>query len=59
MNGQDPLEVMAAKENLDAAAIEVLDPYVRKIRDEKYGWKYGCEGAAQSFFMLLNLCTNI
>lgn len=42
LNGQDPLEVMAAKEKIDAAAIEVLDPYVRKIRDEKYGWKYGC-----------------
>lgn len=42
LNGQDPLEVMTAKEKIDAAAMEVLDPYVRKIRDEKYGWKYGC-----------------
>ncbi|WJX93127.1 hypothetical protein P8452_74693 [Trifolium repens] len=42
LNGQDPLEVMAAKEKIEAAAVEVLDPYVRKIRDEKYGWKYGC-----------------
>ncbi|KAG2331869.1 hypothetical protein Bca52824_003049 [Brassica carinata] len=42
LKGQDPLEVMAAKEKLDAAAIEGLDPHVRKIRDEKYGWKYGC-----------------
>ncbi|PKA57563.1 Serrate RNA effector molecule [Apostasia shenzhenica] len=42
LQGQDPLEIMTAKEKLDAAAIEVLDPYVRKIRDEKYGWKYGC-----------------
>uniref|UniRef100_A0A1J3ENV3 Serrate RNA effector molecule n=1 Tax=Noccaea caerulescens TaxID=107243 RepID=A0A1J3ENV3_NOCCA len=42
LKGQDPLEVMAAKEKIDAAAIEVLDPHVRKIRDEKYGWKYGC-----------------
>ncbi|XP_027354719.1 serrate RNA effector molecule-like isoform X2 [Abrus precatorius] len=42
LNGQDPLEVMTAKEKIDAAAVEVLDPYVRKIRDEKYGWKYGC-----------------
>lgn len=39
---QDPLEIMTAKEKIDAAAIEALDPYVRKIRDEKYGWKYGC-----------------
>ncbi|KAF7836294.1 Serrate RNA effector molecule [Senna tora] len=42
LGGQDPLEVMTAKEKIDAAAAEVLDPYVRKIRDEKYGWKYGC-----------------
>ncbi|CAJ1977987.1 unnamed protein product [Sphenostylis stenocarpa] len=42
LNGLDPLEVMTAKEKIDAAAMEVLDPYVRKIRDEKYGWKYGC-----------------
>jgi hypothetical protein len=42
LRGQDRLEVMTAKEKIDAAAVEVLDPYVRKIRDEKYGWKYGC-----------------
>lgn len=42
MNGRDPLETLAAKDKIDAAAVEVLDPYVRKIRDEKYGWKYGC-----------------
>ncbi|KAL1128710.1 hypothetical protein V6Z11_A13G267000 [Gossypium hirsutum] len=42
LKGQDPLELMTAKEKLDAAAVEALDPFVRKIRDEKYGWKYGC-----------------
>ncbi|KAL2932347.1 Serrate RNA effector molecule [Bienertia sinuspersici] len=42
LRSQDPLEVMTAKEKIDAAAVEALDPYVRKIRDEKYGWKYGC-----------------
>ncbi|KAL1803158.1 hypothetical protein ACET3Z_031805 [Daucus carota] len=42
LNGQDPLEMMTAKEKIDAAAGESIDPYVRKIRDEKYGWKYGC-----------------
>nr|GME08024.1 Serrate RNA effector molecule [Ipomoea batatas] len=42
LKGQDPLEIMTAKEKIDAAAVEGLDPYVRKIRDEKYGWKYGC-----------------
>lgn len=42
LHGQDPLERMTAKEKIDAAAFEALDPYVRKIRDEKYGWKYGC-----------------
>ncbi|KAL9260769.1 Serrate RNA effector molecule-like protein [Drosera capensis] len=42
LKNQDPLETMCAKDKLEAATIEVLDPYVRKIRDEKYGWKYGC-----------------
>ncbi|XP_043706129.1 serrate RNA effector molecule-like isoform X1 [Telopea speciosissima] len=42
LQGQDPLEIMTAKEKIDAAAVEALDPCVRKIRDEKYGWKYGC-----------------
>ena len=42
LEGQDPLEVMTAKDKIDAAAAEALDPHVRKIRDEKYGWKYGC-----------------
>ncbi|KAK9284063.1 hypothetical protein L1049_012323 [Liquidambar formosana] len=42
LRGQDPLERMTAKDKIDAAAVEVLDPHVRKIRDEKYGWKYGC-----------------
>ncbi|KAI4304780.1 hypothetical protein MLD38_040250 [Melastoma candidum] len=42
LNGQDPLDLRTAKEKIDAAAVEVLDPHVRKIRDEKYGWKYGC-----------------
>ncbi|KAL6527877.1 hypothetical protein OROMI_029688 [Orobanche minor] len=42
LNGSDPLELMTGKEKVDAAAAEALEPYVRKIRDEKYGWKYGC-----------------
>uniref|UniRef100_A0A2P2MKY1 C2H2-type domain-containing protein n=1 Tax=Rhizophora mucronata TaxID=61149 RepID=A0A2P2MKY1_RHIMU len=42
LRSRDPLEIMTAKEKIDAAAVEALDPYVRKIRDEKYGWKYGC-----------------
>ncbi|KAJ7964860.1 Serrate RNA effector molecule-like protein [Quillaja saponaria] len=42
LRGQDPLETMTAKEKIDAAAVEGLEPYIRKIRDEKYGWKYGC-----------------
>ncbi|XP_038693322.1 serrate RNA effector molecule-like isoform X2 [Tripterygium wilfordii] len=42
LRGQDPLEIMTAMDKIDAAAVEALDPYVRKIRDEKYGWKYGC-----------------
>ncbi|KAL5763602.1 hypothetical protein ACOSP7_015952 [Xanthoceras sorbifolium] len=42
LRSQDPLEIMTAKEKIDATAVEALDPFVRKIRDEKYGWKYGC-----------------
>lgn len=42
LNGQDPMVLLTAKDKIDAAAVEVLEPYVRKIRDEKYGWKYGC-----------------
>ncbi|RWW28215.1 hypothetical protein BHE74_00005529 [Ensete ventricosum] len=42
LEGQDPLETLTAKDKIDAAATEALDPSVRKIRDEKYGWKYGC-----------------
>ncbi|ONM18899.1 Alpha-galactosidase 3 [Zea mays] len=42
LNGQDPLVILTAKDKMDAAAAEVLEPLVRKIRDEKYGWKYGC-----------------
>ncbi|KZV42798.1 serrate RNA effector molecule-like [Dorcoceras hygrometricum] len=42
LKGLDPLEIMTAKEKIDVAATEALDPHVRKIRDEKYGWKYGC-----------------
>ncbi|PPD92120.1 hypothetical protein GOBAR_DD10947 [Gossypium barbadense] len=42
LRSQDPLELMTAKDKIDAAAIEAFNPFVRKIRDEKYGWKYGC-----------------
>ncbi|GFP97579.1 serrate rna effector molecule [Phtheirospermum japonicum] len=42
LKGSDPLENMTGKEKVDAAAAEALEPFVRKIRDEKYGWKYGC-----------------
>lgn len=42
LQSQDPLEIMTAKEKIEAAAVQGLDPFVRKIRDEKYGWKYGC-----------------
>ncbi|KAM7280493.1 hypothetical protein ACFE04_007627 [Oxalis oulophora] len=42
LNSQDPLDIMTAKEKIESAAVEALDPYIRKIRDEKYGWKYGC-----------------
>ncbi|TQD76572.1 hypothetical protein C1H46_037902 [Malus baccata] len=42
LQSQDPLEIRTAREKIDTTASESLDPYVRKIRDEKYGWKYGC-----------------
>ncbi|EYU35995.1 hypothetical protein MIMGU_mgv1a001908mg [Erythranthe guttata] len=42
LKGSDPLEIMTGKEKIDAAANEALNPHVRKIRDEKYGWKFGC-----------------
>lgn len=42
LQGPDPLESMLGKEKIETATIEALDPYVRKIKDEKYGWKYGC-----------------
>ncbi|KAF7097517.1 hypothetical protein CFC21_099325 [Triticum aestivum] len=42
LTGQDPMVILTAKDKIDAAAAEVLEPHVRKIRDEKYGWKYGC-----------------
>ncbi|XP_003563493.1 serrate RNA effector molecule isoform X1 [Brachypodium distachyon] len=42
LSGQDPMVILTAKDKIDAAAAEVLEPHVRKIRDEKYGWKYGC-----------------
>ncbi|CAK9262239.1 unnamed protein product [Sphagnum jensenii] len=38
----DLIEKMLGRVKLDSAANEALDPFVRKIRDEKYGWKYGC-----------------
>ncbi|CAO2044542.1 unnamed protein product [Urochloa humidicola] len=42
MNGEDPLVVLTAKDKIGAAIVEVLKPYVRKMRDEKHVWKYGC-----------------
>ncbi|GBG58862.1 hypothetical protein CBR_g261 [Chara braunii] len=38
----DPLIVMLGKEKIEKALTEALEAYIRKIRDEKYGWKYGC-----------------
>ncbi|XP_002968914.2 serrate RNA effector molecule isoform X1 [Selaginella moellendorffii] len=42
LQGQDPVEAMLGKDKSEASMSEALEPYVRKIRDEKYGWKYGC-----------------
>lgn len=42
MNGEDPLVLLTAKDKIEAAIVEDLEHYVRKMRDEKYIWKYGC-----------------
>ncbi|XP_062217249.1 serrate RNA effector molecule-like [Phragmites australis] len=51
MSGEDPLVVLTAKDKIDAATVEVLEPYVRKVRDEKYVWTFGCgaKGCAKLF----------
>ena len=41
------MEITTAKEKIDTAAIEALDPYVQKIRDEKYGC--GAKGYGKLF----------
>ncbi|KAJ7298292.1 hypothetical protein O6H91_09G000300 [Diphasiastrum complanatum] len=48
LQSQDPVEAMLGREKLEAAAAEALDPLVRKIKDDKYGWKYGCGAKACS-----------
>ncbi|KAE8729512.1 Serrate RNA effector molecule [Hibiscus syriacus] len=40
LRGQDPLELMTAKGKIDTASVEVLDPFVQKIRDEKFVHKH-------------------
>eukprot|EP01018_Ginkgo_biloba_P028537 Gb_07577 [translate_table: standard] len=47
LQGEDPLELLLAKEKLEIAATEALDPYIRKIRDEKYGC--GAKGCTKLF----------
>ncbi|XP_048549132.1 serrate RNA effector molecule-like isoform X2 [Triticum urartu] len=42
VNGEDPLVVLTAKDKIDTATVEALTPYVKKIVDENYGYKYGC-----------------
>lgn len=42
LQGQDPLEVMLGKDKIDSVTAQALEPLIRKIKDEKYGWKYGC-----------------
>ena len=42
MNGEDPLVALTAMNKIEAALVEVLERYVRKMRDEKCVWKYGC-----------------
>ncbi|KAI5073112.1 hypothetical protein GOP47_0011125 [Adiantum capillus-veneris] len=42
LQGQDPLEIMLAKDKIEITTAQALEPLIRKIKDEKYGWKYGC-----------------
>eukprot|EP00250_Pteridium_aquilinum_P005592 c15664_g1_i1 orf=644-2995(-) len=42
LQGQDPLELMLGKEKMESVTTQALEPLIRKIKDEKYGWKYGC-----------------
>ncbi|OEL34655.1 Serrate RNA effector molecule [Dichanthelium oligosanthes] len=42
INGEDPLVVLTAKDKIDEAIVEVLEPYVRKMWYDKCVWKYGC-----------------
>lgn len=41
-SGGDPVAKLVGKEKVEGVVQEALDSFVRKIRDEKYGWKYGC-----------------
>ncbi|KAL9660997.1 hypothetical protein QQ045_025816 [Rhodiola kirilowii] len=47
LDGQDPLELLMAKEKIDAAAVQALDLYVRKIGDEMFGC--GAKGCTKLF----------
>ncbi|KAH7441455.1 hypothetical protein KP509_03G039000 [Ceratopteris richardii] len=42
IQGQDPLEIMLGRDKIDSVITQALEPLIRKIKDEKYGWKYGC-----------------
>ncbi|KAF0935679.1 hypothetical protein E2562_035125 [Oryza meyeriana var. granulata] len=41
-NGKDPLVALIAKDKIDASADKILQSYVTKVKDDNYGWKYGC-----------------
>jgi hypothetical protein len=51
VNGNDPLVVLTANDQIDAATLEALEPYVKKIMDENRDCKYGCgaKGCAKFF----------
>jgi hypothetical protein len=42
LQGSDPLAIMISEEKLEPATARAIEPMIRKIKDEKYGWKYGC-----------------
>lgn len=57
----DLIEFMLGKESLQSTGSDALDTFVRKIRDEKYGWKYGCgaKGCTKFFLIDQNLFISI
>lgn len=42
LSGHDPLEILKAKDEIDASIVKVLGDFVRKTKDANDGLEYGC-----------------